>query len=365
MPGELVELDERALVEAASRCARGRSSCPWRAASRRAFAEPACTASSMRRSRSASLPGRGVDVDVVRDVGPLTGSALTLTLLRRPWPRRPVSCANLVPMTDHEASRPPLDPAALDAGAVRLAVELARRPRPRPTPTSPPRHAGRAAGLVLVADHQTAGRGRLGPPVGDAPGASLTVSSARPGRRRARWPWLPLLPGSPPRTRTRAWPTRGRLEVAQRRALGPGGQQALRHPAGAGRAAGATPLAVLGIGLNVGQARGELPVPDATSLASPARDGRPDRAARCAARGAGPGCRLGGRGGPRWRRGAYLALVRHPGREVPGRRARRRGPAGRATDIDGHGRLCESPPIGHGAGASWPTSSPHVPWSSR
>ena len=57
--------------------------------------------------------------------------------------------------------------------------------------------AGEPEGAVLVADHQTAGRGRHGRTWHGPPGAGLAVSfllrpTAVPGHR---WPWLPLLAG--------------------------------------------------------------------------------------------------------------------------------------------------------------------------
>jgi len=57
--------------------------------------------------------------------------------------------------------------------------------------------AGAAEGLVVAADHQTAGRGRLGRSWDTPRGAGLAVSALlRPaGVPAHRWPWLPLLTG--------------------------------------------------------------------------------------------------------------------------------------------------------------------------
>lgn len=57
--------------------------------------------------------------------------------------------------------------------------------------------AGEPEGYVLVADEQTAGRGRLGRPWSSPAGSSLSVSILlRPGPvAGSRWSWLPLLVG--------------------------------------------------------------------------------------------------------------------------------------------------------------------------
>lgn len=57
--------------------------------------------------------------------------------------------------------------------------------------------AGEPEGYVLVADEQTAGRGRLGRSWSSPPGTSLSVSVLlRPGEPpAAMWSWLPLLVG--------------------------------------------------------------------------------------------------------------------------------------------------------------------------
>ncbi len=134
-------------------------------------------------------------------------------------------------------------------------AEVARRAR-----------AGEPAGLVVVTEHQTAGRGRLDRVWVTPPRAALTFSllvdpSAVPV---ARWPWLPLLTG---------------LAVVEGVRRATGVEAALKWPndvlvdgdkvAGilverVERTAGAA--AVVGVGLNVSSTREELPVPTATSL---------------------------------------------------------------------------------------------------
>jgi BirA family biotin operon repressor/biotin-[acetyl-CoA-carboxylase] ligase len=130
--------------------------------------------------------------------------------------------------------------------------------------------AGEPAGLVLVAEHQTAGRGRLDRVWVTPPRAALTFSVllAPDGVPAGSWPWLPLLAG---------------LAVAAGVRRAAGVEVALKWPndvlvetgPGPGKLAGilvervecpAGPVAVLGVGLNVTSTRAELPVPTATSL---------------------------------------------------------------------------------------------------
>jgi BirA family biotin operon repressor/biotin-[acetyl-CoA-carboxylase] ligase len=132
---------------------------------------------------------------------------------------------------------------------------------------------------VLVADHQDAGRGRLGRSWQAPPRAGLAVSVLlRPPVDPARWSWLPLLAGVAvveALTRTCGvpaglkWPNdvlvpepvRGEPpEHGERRKVCGVLAEAVTGPDGAPVAA------VVGFGLNVDQHRAELPVPTATSL---------------------------------------------------------------------------------------------------
>jgi BirA family biotin operon repressor/biotin-[acetyl-CoA-carboxylase] ligase len=126
---------------------------------------------------------------------------------------------------------------------------------------------GESEGLVLAADHQTQGRGRLGREWVTSPRSSLIVSFllVPDGLAPERWPWLPLLTGVATAEAVRRtagvevglkWPND--VLVDERKV---GGILVERVDEG-GRAG-----AVVGIGINVSQSREELPVPEATSLA--------------------------------------------------------------------------------------------------
>jgi len=131
--------------------------------------------------------------------------------------------------------------------------------------------AGGGEGLVLVADRQTAGRGRQGRSWDAPPGSGLTASVLlRPRAPLARLGWLPLLTGLavaeaveevagvPARLK---WPND--VLVGDRKLAGVlvelhTGPPSVPHDG---------PAAVVGLGLNVGLGEHELPVPTATSLA--------------------------------------------------------------------------------------------------
>jgi BirA family biotin operon repressor/biotin-[acetyl-CoA-carboxylase] ligase len=137
--------------------------------------------------------------------------------------------------------------------------------------------AGEAEGLVLVADHQSAGRGRLGRSWVSPPGAGLAISVLlRPGESGAgvpvsRWSWIGLLAGVAAvqaLTRTCGLPARLKWPNDVLVPVAPGG------PAGkvAGILAEVVPGAsgpqavVLGVGINVSQQADELPTAESTSL---------------------------------------------------------------------------------------------------
>lgn len=125
--------------------------------------------------------------------------------------------------------------------------------------------AGAGDRTVLLAEHQTAGRGRLGrsweAPAGS--GLALSVLLRPAGVAPARWGWVPLLTGL---ALAEAVAELGRVDAVLKwpndLLLGPG----------QGKAAGilaavADHAVVVGVGLNVAPRADELPVPTATSLA--------------------------------------------------------------------------------------------------
>ena len=122
--------------------------------------------------------------------------------------------------------------------------------------------AGALEGLVLVAEHQTAGRGRADREWSAPPRSGLTFSVLLrpPGPTRPMWGWLPLLAGlsvATPLTRLSGldvglkWPND--ILVAEHKVAG-----LLAEVVG--------DAVVLGVGINVSLRGDELPVPAATSL---------------------------------------------------------------------------------------------------
>lgn len=161
-------------------------------------------------------------------------------------------------MPTQAASRSPLEQSALQAAAgPHWQVVL----HDEAESTNALAAADPVLGAVVVAEHQTAGRGRLDRVWQTPRGTSLTFSAVLNPRLEPRWwPLLPMMTG-----------------VALARAIGP--QVGLKWPNDAQiegrkicgilveRVESSVPLAVIGIGLNVNQVREELPVETATSLA--------------------------------------------------------------------------------------------------
>jgi BirA family transcriptional regulator, biotin operon repressor / biotin---[acetyl-CoA-carboxylase] ligase len=128
--------------------------------------------------------------------------------------------------------------------------------------------AGEPDGLVVVTEHQTAGRGRLDRVWVTPARAALTFSLlVRPGGVPvARWPWLPLLTGLAVVHGLRRvaaveamlkWPND--VLVGEAKVAGILVER-VDGPADIGAAA------VVGVGINVSSTRAELPVDTATSL---------------------------------------------------------------------------------------------------
>jgi len=123
--------------------------------------------------------------------------------------------------------------------------------------------AGEAAGLVVVAEQQTAGRGRLDRTWTSPARAGLTFSVlVRPTSPVASWGWIPLLAGL---AVTRA--LRSRAEVAADLKWPNDVLVGGRKVCGVLAEVAAPGAVVIGVGLNVSARRDELPVETATSLA--------------------------------------------------------------------------------------------------
>ena len=165
------------------------------------------------------------------------------------------------------APRPSLGPVSLsEAGALWGPVEILPRSPSTNQVVADRARAGAREGLVVVAEHQTAGRGRLDRTWVTPPRAALTLSAlltptAVPAKR---WPWLPLLTGVAVAKAVRRlggvpalkWPND--VLMADRKLAGILVERVERPD----RAGGA---AVVGIGMNVSTTAEELPA-TATSL---------------------------------------------------------------------------------------------------
>jgi len=177
-------------------------------------------------------------------------------------------------MTADLPARPPLDGDRLTSGPPGLSVEVVESAPSTNALVAERARAGAAEGLVVVAEHQTSGRGRLDRSWETPPRAALTFSVLlRPRVAPTEWPWLPLMTG-----------------YAVARALREAGFAAgVKWPndvlIGDGKVAGILvervdtptgPAAIVGVGINVGTTREELPIEAATSLAIEA-GAAPDR----------------------------------------------------------------------------------------
>ncbi len=171
-----------------------------------------------------------------------------------------------------DLERPPLDAAALNR-ALTGSESGWREVRVVPETTSTNSEVARLAregaepGLVLVAEHQTGGRGRLARAWTSPSGAGLTFSVLlEPAGVPARyWPWVPLLAGVAVAEGVRRvaevdaslkWPND--VLVGDRKLAGLLSERIEVADAS---------LVVVGVGLNVTLRADELPTAEATSLA--------------------------------------------------------------------------------------------------
>jgi BirA family biotin operon repressor/biotin-[acetyl-CoA-carboxylase] ligase len=172
-------------------------------------------------------------------------------------------------VTTHQAERPPLDSARLTGLAPHVIPDVSIEvldavPSTNAVAVERAR-AGASDGYVVVAEHQTGGRGRLDRTWETPRGSALTFSVVlRPTVPMRSWPWLPLLTGYAVDKALQAqgydagvkWPND--VLIGDRKVAGILIER-IETPEG--------PAAVVGVGLNVGMTRAELPVPTATSLA--------------------------------------------------------------------------------------------------
>ena len=208
---------------------------------------------------------------------------------------------------------------------------------------------GAPAGLVVVAEHQTAGRGRLDRTWETPARSALTFSMVlRPDVEPAAWTWLPLLTGYVVTKTLTAhgyanagvkWPND--VLLGERKVAGILLER-VETPAGA--------AAIVGVGLNVSVTEEELPVPTATSLLIDSGSA-PDRTDLLVAllgnlAEAYDVWELGGGDATARLRSSYTAECVTIGREV--RVEMPSGPplTGRATGIDESGRLVVDGPDG-------------------
>ncbi|MFC0601348.1 biotin--[acetyl-CoA-carboxylase] ligase [Streptomyces palmae] len=210
---------------------------------------------------------------------------------------------------------------------------------------------GAAEGVVLVAEEQTAARGRLDRSW-SAPARSGLFFSVllRPGDRvpAARWGWLPLLAGVATATAlSRAAGVDTALKWPNDLLLRVGGEERKAGGILAERAAGAPGAeagVVIGIGLNVSLRADELPVPTAGSLALAGahtvdRDPLLRAVLRSFEHWYGKWCEAGGDPSVSGLQEAYAAGCATLGRTVRAELPGGRDTVGEAVAVDGDGRL--------------------------
>ncbi|WP_261821237.1 biotin--[acetyl-CoA-carboxylase] ligase [Nocardioides sp. OK12] len=167
-------------------------------------------------------------------------------------------------MPDPAPQRPPLDDPLDVQRLAGAGVEVVAQSPSTNALVADRARAGAPEGLVVVTEHQTAGRGRLDRTWSTPARSALTFSLLlRPRVAAEHWPWLPLLTGHAVGAALGAlgypagvkWPNDVLVEG---RKLAGILVERVETPTG--------PAAVLGIGLNVRLPADLLPVPTATSL---------------------------------------------------------------------------------------------------
>ena len=272
-----------------------------------------------------------------------------------------------MPVTTQPVRRPSLRAEALRALAPDLVVEVHEEATSTNAVAAERARAGAAEGLLVVAEHQTAGRGRLDRSWETPPRSGLTFSLVlRPTIPLGEWSWLPLLTGHTIAKTLRAegwaagvkWPNdvlvedRADPDAPARKVAGILLER-VETPTG--------PAAVVGVGLNVSLTAAELPVPTATSLAlepryagagaaAPRRED-PDRtellvALATALREAYDAWQVGGSAATDRLRSSYAAACLTVGRDVRVELPVGEPLVGRATGVDGSGRLLVAGPAG-------------------
>ena len=196
---------------------------------------------------------------------------------------------------------------------------------------------GAPEGTVIVADHQTAGRGRLDRTWEAPPGSGLVMSAlVRPHELDpVAWPWIPLMTGVAVADAVRdvglepslKWPND--VEIDGRKLAGILVER-VETPDG--------PAAVIGIGLNIAMTADQLPVPAATSLSLEGSEAARDDVLVGVLAGLATRYELL-RADPAALRTAYLAMCGTVGSTVRVTLPDDTTLSGAATDVDEYGRL--------------------------
>jgi len=264
--------------------------------------------------------------------------------------------------------RPPFEATVLDEAVATypdLSVELLPESGSSNQVAAERARQGAPDGLVVVVDHQVAGRGRLDRTWETPAGAAVTFSMlVRPKVPDARWPWIPLLVGHTVAKSLAALGYEARVKwpndvlLADGRGEEGGGEKKVAGILVERVDTADGPAAVIGVGINVLTEAHELPVDTATSLAMVDVAPTPGRAdvllgAVMAIREGFDLWQTGGEPAHERLRSSYAACCATLGRQV---RADLPGGGtleGEATDVDPDGRLVvstEGGPTAVGAG---------------